>query len=365
MQLMTIHGNTKIITYSDAVRNVCNATLSLLFTASLIIWGFFVNRKQAWRTDGGTAVFGLGALSLAILSTVLNFIYIPTQDQYDWLPGFMWAVVLWQSFLGWWWWVGAGMGLGEIEEMLEREERRQRKRKMKKDKRRVQREKAKIVWKGMTGAFGYRSKQSEKSPTDEEDVEIVVSDDGANPAQSGENNVPHTGPHTTPNSAPRPVSPSTSAVGSVSSRFMNSRAGHFLRKWYGILRLEHLTAARNQAVEREERINQVYRREEGAGAIGTSVVGWGLGSFGIRQMDLPTRHERRTGSGDDDDDEIPKITCAKNDYQSEVRHRDPSRDGSESVPKPPRVAAATDRAASLWWWGPLQRWRLQDSTVYS
>ena len=129
-----IHGNNKVVSYSDAVRNVCNATLSLLFTASLFIWGFFINRKRAWRTDGGTAAFGVGALTLAILSTVLNFLYIPTQDQYDWLPGFMWAVVLWQSFLGWWWWAGAGMGVGEIDELLRRRKKKtEEERKLKKE----------------------------------------------------------------------------------------------------------------------------------------------------------------------------------------------------------------------------------------
>ena len=95
-----------------AVQNICNATLSLLFTAALFIWGFLVNRKQAWRTDGGTAAFGAGALFLTLMSSALNFLYIPSKDKYVWLPGLMWAVILWQNFLGWWWWVGGGMGVG-------------------------------------------------------------------------------------------------------------------------------------------------------------------------------------------------------------------------------------------------------------
>lgn len=48
----------------DAARNICNLTLSLLFTLSLAVWGFLVNRQSAWRTDGGTAIFGAGALFL-------------------------------------------------------------------------------------------------------------------------------------------------------------------------------------------------------------------------------------------------------------------------------------------------------------
>jgi len=133
MQLIPIHGignlqspvNAAIVNYSDAVRNVCNATLSFLFSASLFIWGFLVNRKQAWRWDGGTAIFGVGALALAIMSTALNILYIPSQDQYVWLPGLMWAVVLWQSFFGMvvvgWRWHGCWGGRGVAETGREEE----------------------------------------------------------------------------------------------------------------------------------------------------------------------------------------------------------------------------------------------------
>ena len=117
MQLVPL-GDTsedeKLTDIATAAQNVCNATLSLLFTASLLIWGFLVNRKQAWRTDGGTAAFGVGALMLALASTTITFIYIPSKDHYAWMPGLMWAVILWQSFLGWWWWVGAGMGVEKL-----------------------------------------------------------------------------------------------------------------------------------------------------------------------------------------------------------------------------------------------------------
>ncbi|EGO26412.1 hypothetical protein SERLADRAFT_355278, partial [Serpula lacrymans var. lacrymans S7.9] len=100
MQLIPIYYDTSLVSLVNDVRNVCNATLSLLFTLALLIWGLLVNRRQAWRTDGGTAAFGAGAISLAIISTTLNFLYIPSQDQYVWMPKLMWAVVLWQSFLG-------------------------------------------------------------------------------------------------------------------------------------------------------------------------------------------------------------------------------------------------------------------------
>jgi len=64
----------------------------------------------------------------------LNFLYVPREEEYAWLPGLMWAVVLWQSFLGWWWWVGAGSGNGfidneDITQKLQREAKRETRRK--------------------------------------------------------------------------------------------------------------------------------------------------------------------------------------------------------------------------------------------
>jgi hypothetical protein len=44
-----------------------------------------------------------------VISTTLNFLYFHKEEEFVWLPALVWAVVLWQSFLGWWW-VGAGSG---------------------------------------------------------------------------------------------------------------------------------------------------------------------------------------------------------------------------------------------------------------
>ncbi|KAJ3485606.1 hypothetical protein NLJ89_g11887 [Agrocybe chaxingu] len=82
MQLLPISGSTAANNIASAVRNVCNAALSLLFTVALFIWGLLVNRKQAWRTDGGTAVFGCAALSLAVVSTALNFLYVHKEEEF-------------------------------------------------------------------------------------------------------------------------------------------------------------------------------------------------------------------------------------------------------------------------------------------
>ncbi|THH13787.1 hypothetical protein EW146_g6480 [Bondarzewia mesenterica] len=98
-----------------AIRTTCNATLSLLYSAALLTWGTFVAPRRAWRSDGGTSAFGVGALLLAALSTALSFVCIPGSGNYSnerctWIPGLVLAVILWQSYLGWWWWVGAVSG---------------------------------------------------------------------------------------------------------------------------------------------------------------------------------------------------------------------------------------------------------------
>ncbi|WVF67483.1 hypothetical protein IAT40_002239 [Kwoniella sp. CBS 6097] len=115
-----------VLDISDAIRNVFNSTLLLIFTISLVIWGFFVNRRRAWRSDGGTAVFGIGSLFLAAISTSFNFVAV-AEDGIDWLQHLLFAAVLWQVWLGWWWWVGSGMGIGEVEDIMERAERKKRK----------------------------------------------------------------------------------------------------------------------------------------------------------------------------------------------------------------------------------------------
>lgn len=81
---------------------------------ALFIWGFLINRKRAWRTDGGTGAFGAGAMALAITSTAVNFVEV-REDNLSWLQNLLWALVLWQSWLGFWWWVGSGMGIGEVQ----------------------------------------------------------------------------------------------------------------------------------------------------------------------------------------------------------------------------------------------------------
>lgn len=109
----------------DSIRNICNSALFMLYTSALIIWGTFINRRRAWRTDGGTAAFGGGSVGLAVVTMTISFIEI-AYDRLWWLPDLCWTLTIWQSWLGFWWWVGAGMGIGEVEDRAERQERRLR-----------------------------------------------------------------------------------------------------------------------------------------------------------------------------------------------------------------------------------------------
>lgn len=110
----SLSENRTTIDLGDAIRNVFDSTLLLIFSMALFIWGFLVNRKRAWRTDGGTGAFGAGSLALAITSTAVNFVEV-REDNINWLQNLLWALVLWQSWLGFWWWVGSGMGIGEVQ----------------------------------------------------------------------------------------------------------------------------------------------------------------------------------------------------------------------------------------------------------
>ncbi|KAF7315072.1 hypothetical protein MIND_00021400 [Mycena indigotica] len=310
MQLIPIGNDSKNLTsYASAVRNVCNATLSLLFTAALFIWGLCIKRKDAWRTDGGTAAFGCGALALALVSTALNFLYVPREEEYMWLPGLMWAVVLWQSFLGWWWWVGAGSELFLDEEELARIARRAEKRAARKQEARQRRletkARAKVVLRGVAGAFGGGMRNRRPSDPD--------------------SNSPPPSPTHPPSTSSSTIS-STTSVSPLPAYFPS-----IMHQWYTSLRRAHVDAARQQAVERVERIREL-KGTDGPRS------GWRLGSFAWR-TDRRLPPDRRNMDDFDDDDV------------------------SEEIRQPPQPRGA-GRPRSVWLWGPLGQWRLQDSTVY-
>jgi hypothetical protein len=348
MQLLPIQANTNVNQVASAIKNVCNATLSLLFTASLFIWGLLVNRKQAWRTDGGTAAFGCAALTLAVISTALNFMYVPREEEYIWLPSLMWAVVLWQSFLGWWWWVGAGSASGlygahDIEKKLLREAKRESRRREARERRNETKQKARKVWEGVAGAFVPRdTSQPESFPQASSSATATQTPLGS----------------PTPSVAP---SASGSVTSAVSITTLPRYFPGFMHSWYASLRRAHLIAARQQAAERVERLRELER----SGSPDVGWFGWSLGSFGRvgrspvtqlpdRELELYDRNER-TRRGESP----PPLPEEPGADEEQPRRRKVAQTGD--------VNTSPDRATrpwSVWWWGPLSRWRLQDSTVY-
>lgn len=418
MQVMHIRNDDKLVSICSAVQNICNATLSLLFTTSLFLWGTLVNRKQAWRTDGGTAAFGAGAMTLALLSSAITFLYIPSKNQFVWMPGLMWSVVLWQSFLGWWWWVGAGMGVGEVDELLRRAEKRRRKVLRKRERR----ERAWGVWRGVAGVFGWAKVDGThvggggEGRVGRPDVvleRVSVSSSGndasmvsasthkrhAQPSPAPSSSASTSSTKTTTPSHSRP-SPSRPAL----PIHLTNQAAQALYRWFTLLRHAHLLAARAQAVERTARISQAYgSRGRGRGrGRGREVVGWGLGSFGLRrELDGGEREGEGFGFGEGDvgleemkaggsrsrfkseeengeegEGEGEGETEEVDEWRDEDAHDEstppPSPSPTSSSPTPTPIPSAQARAPpsaarrlfSLWWWGPLQRWRLQDDTVY-
>lgn len=387
MQLFPIEGiesNKKTAVASSILHNICNATLSFLFTTALFIWGFLVNRRQAWRTDGGTAIFGTGALSLATISTALNVLYIDRATEYVWLPGLMWAVVLWQSFLGWWWWVGAGSGGGllsvsdsyELEERLKRQEKREIRKREMKERRRNARMRAKKVIKDVTGAFGRRSGNDD----DSDSMTVVMASSSTTAVDTSSSN--HV--QADRRRRKRRIEPSADEGADVATEISDAESDarsppsvattipspyhqilpQFLLGWYASLRHAHLVAAREQEVERVRRISGLGRQHP------IRIGGWGLGSFGWRMAGWNEDNEDvRQSRGE------TRTTSLKSTSSEEtLASRTASMAGDEtskgwgpemdSSNQPTPTVPPPTHSSSIWWWGPLRRWRLQDTTVY-
>ncbi|EIN06767.1 hypothetical protein PUNSTDRAFT_127393 [Punctularia strigosozonata HHB-11173 SS5] len=330
MEVLPIIDSAPVAGMAASVSNVCNATLSLLFTASLFLYGLLVNRSQAWRTDGGTAAFGAAALTLAVLSTFLTFLYIPSQDQYTWMQGLIWAVIMWQTFMGWWWWVGAGMG-GEVQDMVEREERRRDRRRKRGERARRQRERAARVIRGVGDRLAWRghvhigrSHSTSSGPSGEVDVSAVAS--GVD-TQLGSGAIkrgatpPRPGVHRTASASSVP----TLASSSTDEEKLPARRAWPFDAWCARWRRAHMLAVRRRAEAEAPRLHQAYGYPPPAG--------WG-----------PT----------------PKQADGERGHvEIEIEMRAPGEREESAERREER-----ERRQSMWWWGPLRRWRLQDSTRY-
>ena len=117
--------HVKVLDLSDAMMNICDSSLALLYMSGLLVWGGLVNWRRAWRADGSTAAFGVAALLVALCKTVVSFVHIGYDRVYC-LRLMTATFTNWQNWLGFWWWVSAGMGIGEYEDRLRATEKRRR-----------------------------------------------------------------------------------------------------------------------------------------------------------------------------------------------------------------------------------------------
>jgi hypothetical protein len=353
-QFAPLYPHLPFVFAASATRNVCNATLSILFTISLLIWGFIVHRKQAWRTDGGTAAFGVGATLLAVISTALTIAYIPSHDQFEWVPGLTGAIVLWQSFLGWWWWVGAGMGITEIDEWLYRAEKRRKRRAAREARKKQQKGRLRGAWSAVTGRSRAASTAMENAPSGTTAMSRVNGSDSDSLHEST-----------------RSGSASTIEGRGRSVISNNSEDRWFwplslVRSTFRYVRNAHVSAARTRAIERAEHIRDVFGVEGTSPAeVSSAPSRWGPSSFeargregsqGALGMDGVERLVRqgREAEAEQDEEEGEEV--------EEARTKGRRTDSPHRPPEPP---AALPSSSSMWWWGPLRRWRLQDTTEYS
>ena len=107
----------------DAVRDTANSTLTLLYTSAFLIWGLTLNRSRAWRTDGGTAAFGVLAIVFGVIGTIINFLEV-REERLNWLSPVVNTILLWQSWVGFWWWIGSGMFSGEARDIQQKNSKR-------------------------------------------------------------------------------------------------------------------------------------------------------------------------------------------------------------------------------------------------
>ena len=261
-------------------------------------------------------MFGVAALALAVISTALDFLYVHKEEEFVWLPTLVWAVMLWQIFLAWWWWVGAGSGGGltkgdrdDVHEKLKRRAKREVKRKAAEERRRRRRAKAQQVWQDVAAALSPSTAVSSSVRVSQSSRDRSSSPRRRHPREEASFGEEEGSRAASLASRPSSVTLRCSTQESSGPRFMPG----VLFGWYRNLRLAHIDAARLQAAERAERMR-------------------GIDGESGREEDA----ERNFG---------------------EERDGDEKRQSGDSDNE-------LDSPRSFWWWGPLRRWRLQDSTTY-
>ncbi|EJD46899.1 hypothetical protein AURDEDRAFT_86895 [Auricularia subglabra TFB-10046 SS5] len=326
MEIFAVHPSDDVQAFADLLRNICNCTLSLLFTIALCMWGFVFNRRAAWRTDGGTAVFGAGAILLAAISSFLNIIVIPEKNRLFWLQPLVWSVVLWQSFLGWWWWVGCAVEQNNIEDIILRERkraiRRSRTRSKKTDPHTTSTSSASGLKTGMHRVVGsLRSR-------------------GTRPHADGTNAL-----HRTETIEMSDMAIQRTASVSAPPSVVSIERPWWRRLWRA-LRREHESATFVQALELTGAASDPPRR------------GWGLGYFAVSERDAASRMVRELRESGE-----ARGLVGGHDHLDPSSIAGSSRHESDGAPTM-QSNPSQDSRSSVLWWGPLSKWRHQDRTVY-
>lgn len=384
------------IDLGDAIRNVFDGTLLLIFSVSLVIWGLLVNRKRAWRFDGGTAAFGAGATILAIISTAINFVEVK-EDTINWLQNLLWAIVLWQSWLGFWWWVGSGMGVGEVEvrisswrfssrrtrltaelfasqDMVQKEQ----KRKIRNQRRREERRRLEAAHisadegpTGVTSALDASRSHSDRHRGRNREAEILATTSGAEDIELRE--ISNAGP--SENRAPNTAGGSSSSS-DASPLPLESVSGIFaypinmILRYVRNLRSGHEEATKRKVLRRAKLRQQVFEGQNAAAS-----EGWGLGSFGIREAEDSERRlsaanraaqEERTAETDADelDEDDEDVLSPGSDLEAGMAHR-PARNTvspAQDSPDQGQAQPANDAQAGVKGW--IRKWRLVDRSTY-
>jgi len=346
-ELLPMHTKgtaNKLDDLSEAIQSVCNSTLSLLYTIALIIWGLVVNRKQAWRLEGGTAAFGGAALILAMNSTALSFLQLSRIGPFAWLTSLLHTSIVWQNFVSWWWWVGAGMSETYEDNFKIRDRKRQHKNRMK-----IKGSKIKgsvhvfdRLWKrGTRSGSRLVALQEDNRVEDETTPAIATGLDNDNSiSTSQEQSLQRRDSRLSISTEiERPASPIPAANNRVPNTQEHQQEeeedsqldGSFglldLRGWWHALRRAHRNAVHAQNLERVI-VNSRRQRQRQS-----------------QYYESPFANEARALEALEALNEVER-------RRQEVRGRD-GESGNQS-----------SRGQSALWWGPFERWRFRDRTVY-
>ncbi|KIM30557.1 hypothetical protein M408DRAFT_328116 [Serendipita vermifera MAFF 305830] len=339
-------ANTRSV--ADSIKNACNSALAILFSLALWAWGLIINRKEAWRTDGGTAIFGGGALALSLVSIALN-LYQIVKVPPVWVPPLLWAIVLWQSFLGWWWYVGSA-----TPEPHSRPHSKGKKRSKAQNG-----ETARLA--KVRNRLGLSDGLRQRRPGEDGDFSTELRRTTTSERESTLQNSPRSSTYAPPKSPVPQQNPGRLAAYIPSP----------ILSWWNRLRLEHVNARQQQAAENEQRRFEVYGHidETGAQTIrGVPGSGWGLGSFALaghrRAAAAAARPPTDDEAGFEEDVEgaFEMGTVAPTSPWGEEDRRVPQVQRQQLRPA---AREELSRPSTSWsWMGPFRRWRLRDATVY-